>query len=79
MNHLNTLPIENFLNKARNSIKSNQKHLTLDIKEVQMMVDSLSVVMTRIAGDLDAILHSKQNNTDQVSIKMDGGGFGKIG
>lgn len=44
-----------------------------------MMVDSLSVVMTRIAGDLDAILHSKQNNTDQVSIKMDGGGFGKIG
>jgi hypothetical protein len=78
MNQLNTLPIENFLNKARIAIKSNQKHLTLDIKDVQMMVDSLSVVMTRIAGDLDEKLHTNQRNKDQPSINMDGGGFGKF-
>ena len=33
-NLLNTLPIEDFLNKARIAIKSNQKNVTLSIKAV---------------------------------------------
>ena len=75
MNQLNTIPIENFLIKAKIATKSGQKHLTLDIKDVQLLSESLAVVMTRIAGDLDAMLQSKPSNTDQISIKMDGGGF----
>ena len=58
MKNLNTLPIEQFLEKARIAIKSNQKHLTLDIKDVQSLSDSLAVAMTRIAGDLDSKLIS---------------------
>jgi hypothetical protein len=75
MKQLNTLPIENFLDKARIAIKSNQKHLTLDIKEVQSLVDSLAVTMTRIAGDLDNQLNTAESAPSVISINMDGGGF----
>lgn len=75
MKQLNTLPIEIFLDKARIAVKSNQKHLTLDIKEVQSLSDSLAVAMTRIAGELDEKLVSAAAAPDVISINMDGGGF----
>jgi hypothetical protein len=75
MKQLNTLPIETFLDKARIAIKSNQKHLTLDIKEVQSLSDSLAVAMTRIAGNLDNQINSIESTPSVISINMDGGGF----
>lgn len=75
MKQLNTLPIEQFLEKAKIAIKSNQKHLTLDIKEVQSLVDSLAVTMTRLAGDLDNKITSLEATPASLTINMDGGGF----
>ena len=75
MKQLNTLPIEQFLEKARIAVKSNQKTLVLDIIEVQSLQDSLATVMTRVAGGLDAELQSLKNNPQTVSVNMDGGGF----
>jgi hypothetical protein len=75
MKQLNTLPIETFLDKARIAIKSNQKHLTLDIKEVQSLSDSLAVAMTRIAGNLDEKLNSVESTPAVIQVNMDGGGF----
>jgi len=73
MKQLNTLPIEDFLEKARIAIKSNQKNLTLNIKEVTDLQNSLSVVMTRLAGELDEIASAKSEET--IVINMDGGTF----
>jgi hypothetical protein len=73
MKQLNTLPIEDFLEKARIAIKSNQKNLTLSIKDVTDLQNSLSTVMTRIAGELDQI--AAKNAEETVTIKMDGGTF----
>jgi hypothetical protein len=73
MKQLNTLPIEDFLEKARIAIKSNQKNLTLSIKDVADLQNSLSTVMTRLAGELDQIANSNQEET--IVIKMDGGTF----
>lgn len=73
MKQLNTLPIEDFLDKARLAIKSNKKDLTLSIKEVTDLQNSLSVVMTRLAGELDEIATTVQD-TPQV-ITIDGGTF----
>ena len=75
MKQLNTLPIEQFLDKAKIAIKSNQKHLTLDIKEVQALNDSLAVAMTRLVGQLDAQLQAATALPDVISVNMDGGGF----
>ena len=72
MKNLNTLPIEDFLDKARVAIRSNQKSLTLNIKEVTDLQNSLSIVMTRLSGELDQIASNQNNN---IQIKMDGGKF----
>jgi hypothetical protein len=71
MRQLNTLPIENFLDKARIAIKSNQKTITMDIKEVADLQNSLAVVMTRLSGELD----QQTAKSDPITIKMTGGTF----
>jgi hypothetical protein len=73
MKQLNTLPIEDFLDRARIAIKSNQKNLTLSIKEATDLQNSLAVVMTRLTGELDQISAEKAPET--VVISMDGGKF----
>ena len=75
MKQLNTLPIEDFLNKARIAIKTNQKTLILDQKEVQSLSDSLAIVMTRLAGELDQVVSRGSSKSDTIQIKMDGGLF----
>jgi len=72
MKQLNTIPIENFLNKARLAVKSSQRNLTLPIEEVTELSNSLSVVMTRLAGELDQI---KESNNQPIQIRVDGGKF----
>ena len=71
MMKLNTLPIESFLEKARIAIKSGKKGITLDLKEVTDLQNSLSIVMTRLASD------SVQTSQlpDKITVKMDGGKF----
>jgi hypothetical protein len=74
MKQLNTLPIEDFLEKARIAIKSNQKTVNLTLKEATDLQNSLSVVMTRLAGELDQLVtNSSQNN--KIEVKVDGGKF----
>jgi hypothetical protein len=73
MKQLNTLPIEDFLDKARVAIKGNQKNLTLTIKEVTDLQNSLSIVMTRLSGDMDQMLANAQPSN--IEVKMDGGKF----
>jgi hypothetical protein len=70
MKTLNTLPIEDFLEKSKIAKKSNQKSLTLTAKEYTDLSDSLAMAMARLTGLLD---QSLSDNT--VEIKMDGGGF----
>ncbi len=73
MKQLNTLPIEDFLDKARVAIKSNQKSITLSLQEVINLQNSLSIVMTRLVGELDNRLAAPSNPS--IQIKMDGGKF----
>ena len=74
MKQLNTLPIEDFLEKTRIAIKSNQKSLTLTIKEATDLQNSLSIAMTRLSGNLDQML-SENQFLDKIEIKVDGGKF----
>ena len=70
MKHLNTLPIEDFLDKTRIAVKSNQKSVNLTIKEATDLQNSLSLVMTRLAG-----ITGQSSSQEDVVIKMDGGNF----
>jgi hypothetical protein len=74
MKQLNTLPIEEFLNNARVAIKSNKQNITMSIRDVQLLSDSLAIVMTRLAGELDRAV-SQNSEAGSIQVKMDGGGF----
>lgn len=74
MRPLNVLPIEDFLDKARIAIKGNQKSITMSIKEVTDLQNSLAVVMTRLTGIVDQTSDSAGDNSP-ISIKVDGGNF----
>jgi hypothetical protein len=71
MKQLNTYPIEEFLNKTRLAIKGNQQTVILTIKEATDLQNSLSVVMTRLSGQLDQIV----SESSTIEVKMDGGKF----
>jgi hypothetical protein len=76
MQQLNTLPIEDFLDRARVAIKTNQKTVTFNIKEVTDLQNSLAIVMTRLSGELDQIVsNSTQQSSTTIQVKMDGGVF----
>lgn len=72
MKQLNTVPIEEFLDKTRIAIKTNQKFVNLTIKEATDLQNSLSIIMTRLTGELDQIA---QLNSEPIIVKMDGGSF----
>lgn len=79
MKPINTVPIEDFLNKTRIASKSNQKQVVLDIKEAVSIADSMALVMTRMTGELEKILAvaatSKPTDGGAIQVKMDGGNF----
>jgi hypothetical protein len=77
MKQINTLPIENYLEKARIASKSGQKTVVLDIKDATALADSLAVVMTRLTGKLEDYIAelSKPKAEEVISVTMDGGVF----
>lgn len=72
MKQINTLPIENFLEKAKIAARTNQKTVNLELKEAVALSDCLAIVMTRLAGKLDEQL-SKERPEDVITVNMDGG------
>jgi hypothetical protein len=73
MKPINIFPIEDFLEKSRLAIKTNQKNLVLTQKEYTDLANSLATVMTRLTGQLDQIASNKSE--ENIQIKMDGGKF----
>ena len=74
MKQLNTLPIEDLLDRTRIAIKSNQQSVTLTIREATDLQNSLSVVMTRLSGELDQLI-AQPAQAASLEVKMDGGKF----
>lgn len=74
MKQINTLPIENYLDKARIANKTGQKTVVLDIKDAVALADSLALVMTRLVGKLEEQISSNPAE-EVITVEMDGGGF----
>lgn len=72
-NPVNTIPIENFLQKAKVATKTQQRELKLDSKEYKDLSDSIAILMTRLVELQDKRLQQPQDVS--VDIKMDGGNF----
>jgi len=77
MQPLNTFPIENYLNKVRIASKSHQKVVNLPIDEADQLAACLTIVMTRLTGELDAIVSQIQQAAPEevIQVEMNGGTF----
>ena len=72
-NPINTLPIENFLQKSKVATKTQQRELKLDSKEHKDLADSISMVLARLVELQDTRLQQPQEVN--VDVQMDGGNF----
>ena len=76
-NKIQTRPIEDFIGQTRSAKNSQQKIITLPIKDAERLADSLGQVMTRLAGIQEEILEAYKSikESQTVDVEMDGGSF----
>lgn len=74
MKELNSYLIEDFANKVFAARKTNQKLVTLDIKEAQLLVETLTIVLSRAVGNLERA-NASEPKEEAISVQMDGGSF----
>lgn len=74
MKEINSYLIEDFANKVYAAKKTNQKQVTLDLKEAQLLVETLTIVLSRAVGNMDKALATTTQETN-ISVNMDGGAF----
>jgi hypothetical protein len=74
MKPINTIQIENFVDKVRIAKRTNKKVIELDIDTASSLSDTLVRLMIRLGGaSLDH--DQSQKNTESISITADGGNF----
>jgi len=71
---INSYLIEDFANKVYAAKKTNQKQVILDLKEAQLLVETLTIVLSRAVGNMDKALATTTQETS-ISVNMDGGNF----
>ena len=74
MKEINSYLIEDFANKVYAAKKTNQKQVILDLKEAQLLVETLTIVLSRAVGNMDKALATTTQETN-ISVSMDGGAF----
>jgi hypothetical protein len=71
---INTAPIQQFIQQVKGADSSNAKDVRLDIQNAKRLAFTLGEVMTRLNGDLEALLIKQSSNENEtLEIKLDGG------
>lgn len=76
-NPINTFPIQQFIQQVRSAELSQQKEIKIDIKTAKTLAFCLGEVSAKLLEDYDTVLKQlQQAQGSEVTVKMDGGGFG---
>lgn len=77
-NPINTVPVQQFLQQVKAAELAQQKEVKIDIKSAKLLALCLGEVMAKLVEDQDLLLAKLQQSqgTGDISIRMDGGGFG---
>lgn len=70
---LNTLPVENFIQRVKTADNSKQKEVRMTIDEAKQLRDTLAIVLSRLAGNYEDLLTSSSQTEETISISVDGG------
>lgn len=74
---IQTRPIEDLLGRIRTLRQQGQKQIIIPATEADRLADSLSQVMTRLAGIQEEIIEALKTaqQAQTLNVEMDGGGF----
>jgi hypothetical protein len=71
--NLNMMPIQQFINAVKGADASKQREMRLDIDTAKRLAFTLGEVMTRMNGDLEAIIKKQKAEEDVIQVQFDGG------
>jgi hypothetical protein len=71
---INTAPIQQFIQQVKGADASKAREVKLDIQNAKRLAFTLGEVMTRLNGDLEALLVKQASSENEViEVKLDGG------
>jgi hypothetical protein len=74
-NNINTTSIQQFLNQVKAAEIGHQREIKLDIASAKNLAHTLSLVMTRLAGNYETLIGSLQKEDPVISVTLDGGNW----
>lgn len=74
MKPINTIPVETFTERVKVATKTNQKNITLDIKDAIAICDTLNIMLSRLVMKISSESIIKESDST-VKINADGGNF----
>lgn len=74
MEPINTIAIQQFIAQVKGADAGNAREVKLDLQDAKRLAYTLGEVMTKLSGDLEALLVKKSNTEENViQVQMDGG------
>jgi hypothetical protein len=72
---INTLPIQQFIQKVKAAEASNSKEVRLDAATAKSLAFTLGIVMSRLHGDLERFVteNAASNSDEVIRVELDGG------
>lgn len=71
---LNTIPIQQFIQQVKTADASKQKEIRMTIEQAKSLAFALGITMSRLEGDLEELLASSSNASEEmIEVKLDGG------
>jgi hypothetical protein len=74
-NNINTTSIQQFLNQVKAAEIGHQREIKLDIASAKNLAHTLSLVMTRLAGNYETLIGALQKEDPVISVTLDGGNW----
>ena len=74
MKPINTIPVETLLERVKIATKTNQKNITLDIKDATAICDTVTIMLSRLVMKISSESNTKATDSG-VKINADGGNF----
>lgn len=72
-NKINTASLQKFINQIKGADLANQKEIRIPLSEAKTLSYTLSLLLTRVAGNYEDLLTTQQSISEIANISMDGG------
>ena len=70
---LNTIPLQQFIERVKGAENSKSNSVNLNISEAKNLAFTIGAVMSRLHGDLEKLIHEKNNTEEVINVTVDGG------